>query len=95
VKTDEHKPVDPNPVSDPSGTKPPIAVEAREAKAKTQPSNVSQDEFFLNQEVMATEFLEFSIVDSENLPATIQLPKKIRMQYEQPSEEYFIQNVSH
>jgi len=80
---------------DTAGVKSERAVQARNAEAEVRPSDLAQSDLFSDQEDLTTEYIEFSILDSDNLPATIQLPKKIRVQYEQPSEEYFIQNVSH
>ncbi len=42
-----------------------------------------------------TEYLEYQVTGPDNRPVTIRLPKRIRMQYGQASEEYFIRNVSH
>ncbi len=42
-----------------------------------------------------TEYLEYQVAGPDNRPVTIRLPKRIRMQYGQASEEYFIRNVSH
>ncbi len=43
------------------------------------------------------EYVEYLIMGEDGRPVTIQLPmpRKIRMQYGQMSEEYFIRNVSH
>jgi hypothetical protein len=83
------------PIPDSSAAKPPTPMETLNAAKETRPSAFAQEELFADQEDLDAEYIEFSIVGPDNLPATIQLPKKIRMHYGQPSEEYFIQNVSH
>ena len=93
AKIDEHGPQ--SPVPDFSSAKPPMPVEARNAATESLPSDFSQVELSADQEDLDAEYIEFSIVGPDNLPATIQLPKNIRMHYGQPSEEYFIRNVSH
>ena len=42
-----------------------------------------------------SEFVEYQIPGPEDRPFVVRLPKTIRMRYGQPSEEYFIRNVSH
>ena len=46
-------------------------------------------------EFAETEYVEHVLAGPDDLPITVRLPKKIRMQYGQTSEEYFIRNVSH
>jgi len=42
-----------------------------------------------------SEFVEYQIPGPDDRPLVVRLPKTIRMRYGQPSEEYFIRNVSH
>jgi hypothetical protein len=42
-----------------------------------------------------SEFVEYQIPGPDDRPFVVRLPKTIRMRYGQPSEEYFIRNVSH
>lgn len=42
-----------------------------------------------------SEFVEYQIPGPDDRPTVVRLPKTIRMRYGQPSEEYFIRNVSH
>ena len=42
-----------------------------------------------------SEFVEYQIPGPDDRPYVVRLPKTIRMRYGQPSEEYFIRNVSH
>ncbi len=40
-------------------------------------------------------YVEYSIPGPDNRPIVMRLPKTIWMRYDQPSEEYYIRNVSH
>jgi hypothetical protein len=46
-------------------------------------------------ETSEAEYVEHIVPGLDNRPVTIRLPKAIRVQYGQASEEYFIRNVSH
>lgn len=46
-------------------------------------------------EFSETEYVEHVVAGPGDIPVTVRLPRKIRMQYGQTSEEYFIRNVSH
>jgi hypothetical protein len=72
------------------GTRQPAVVEApKAAEAVSSPGSPGQ-EYLMDEEVTDTEYLEYRVVGPDNRPVTIRLPK-----YNQPSEEYFIRNVSH
>jgi hypothetical protein len=79
----------------------PPAVELKSAAAPeifrepaaVQPSIPQQGELSEDRVITDLEFVEFHIEGSDNPPVI--MPKKIRMQYGQASEEYFIRNVSH
>jgi hypothetical protein len=60
-----------------------------------QPIEIAEQEMIADQE--EADYIEYLMMGPDNRPVTVRmpLPKEIRMQYGQPSEEYFIRNVSH
>ncbi len=54
-----------------------------------------QEEMIADQE--EADYIEYLMMGPDKRPVTVRLPlpKEIRMQYGQPSEEYFLRNVSH
>jgi hypothetical protein len=82
-------------ISDSSTAKPQLPVATQKTAAETRTSGFPKAEPFADLENLDAEYIEFSIVGPDNLPANFPLPKKIRVHYGQPSEEYYIQNVSH
>jgi hypothetical protein len=77
----------------------PVRIKAETSKVvqAPQPAVPPQWEYVPEQEAADAEYVEHMVVGADGRPVTIQLPmpRKIRMQYHQMSEEYFIQNVSH
>jgi hypothetical protein len=55
----------------------------------------AQEDLFTEPEIADTEYMDYVVEGPDNRPVTVRLPKKIRMQYSDASEEYFIRNVSH
>lgn len=78
---------------------PPAAATLPGTMPSTQPSSRLQVEYFADEywtaEPADSEFVEYQLPGPGNRPVVVRLPKRIRMQYRQPSEEYFIRNVSH
>jgi hypothetical protein len=79
------------PSAEPAGTK------TYKASAIPEQSDLPSLEFAGDGETPEAEYVEHMIMGEDGRPVKIQLPmpRKIRMQYGQMSEEYFIQNVSH
>jgi hypothetical protein len=75
----------------------PIKVDTPRIVQPAQPARVPEWDLGSEREAAEAEYVEHLTVGSDGRPVTIQLPmpRKIRMQYGQMSEEYFIQNVSH
>jgi hypothetical protein len=75
----------------------PVALEAEVTNPDTSvlSSDMVSEGFLQEQDNQDADYMEYRVPGPDNLPVTIRLPKKIRMQYGQPSEEYFIRNVSH
>jgi len=68
---------------------------ANKQAAAPQPIVTSPEEFFADHQEAA--YIEYLMLGPDNRPVTVRmpLPKEIQMQYGQPSEEYYIRNVSH
>ncbi len=80
---------------DPAELNTAAAVEAFKAPDTTQPAKLMEEELLKNLQTEDLEYVEYFLAGPDSRPIQIQLPKKIRMQYGQASEEYFIRNVSH
>ena len=71
---------------------------------KPMPSQVDSRDFewtaesdapFWFAEPTGTEYVEYTVPDVAGRPVVMRLPKTIRIRHAQPSEDYFIRNVSH
>lgn len=76
----------------------PIAKRSEMTKSSVphQPIDMAQEEIL--DDLQETEYLEYLFNGPDNRPVTVRLPlpKEVQMQpHGQPSQEYFIQNVSH
>jgi hypothetical protein len=71
------------------------AQKAPKKISEPQPMDIAQQQMLADQEEAG--FIEYPVIGPDNRPVIIRmpLPKEIQMQYGQPSEEYFIRNVSH
>jgi len=72
--------------------RPPTIETAEEPIAHFKPDLVPNGDWTAEP---SSEFVEYIVPGSDNRPTILRLPKRIRMEYGQPSEEYFIRNVSH
>ena len=79
------------PVSRPKTTAKAVDV----ADAKQYPPPIDFDALEKQQGMAQAEAVDYLLVSPDNHVAPDKLPKKLYMPYGQPSEEYFIRNVSH
>jgi hypothetical protein len=63
----------------------------------SQPIEIAKEDEERIADQEEADYIEYLTMGPDNRPVTVRmpLPKEIRMQYSQPSEEYFIRNVSH
>lgn len=79
-------------LSAPAGVMPQIKVPARRSRVVYS----TEDEgSAVNTESADTDYVEYLVPGPGDRQYVMRLPKTIRMRYGQPSEEYFIRNVSH
>lgn len=74
------------------------AAHSFKIKPESRPPQLVQEDLFTDSESAATErteYMDYVTEGPDNRPVTVRLPNRIRVQYSQPSQEYFIRNVSH
>ena len=82
--------------SDQPHSKKPV-VESTKVAGTTKPPLPYEEVDLQDQEIEEMQFVEYEVMGPDNRPVLIRLPmpKTIRMQYGQTSEESFLRNVSH
>jgi hypothetical protein len=76
--------------------KEPLTAETRKPEIKTQPTRVAiKPELLIDRSVQESDYVEYTIGESENHAVPVRLPKRIPLRYNPVSEDYFILNVSH
>jgi hypothetical protein len=96
-----NRPASGDPENDPGTNSRPVALRPRrtgqvfEMTATPESPGAVQRTIVPDLESSEVEYVEHILPGLDNRPMTIRLPKAIRVQYGQTSEEYFIRNVSH
>ncbi len=70
-------------------------VPARELAARPRPGYTTEEDPAFFADTSDSDYVEYLVPGPGNRQYVMRLPKTIRMLYGQPSEEYFIRNVSH
>jgi len=96
-----NRPVAVRPENEPDTNPGPLALRPRregqvfEMMAAAETPGMMQRTIVPDLESSEADYVEHVVPGLDNRPMTIRLPKAIRVQYGQTSEEYFIRNVSH
>lgn len=76
------------------GSNPGILASVPLAPPRTHDGSSAEDPGFYGQ-IEPSEYVDYVVPGPGDRPIIVRLPKTIRMRYGQPSEDYFIRNVSH
>jgi hypothetical protein len=77
---------------------PPVTAQISEVAGKSRPASQSPESVASDyplESADAPDFVEVMVPGPGDRMRVVRLPKTIRMRYGQPSEQYFIRNVSH